>query len=222
LALAAWLWLVVPLAPVSQVFFPLQNVMADRYLWLSVLGLGLLLGATWRLGRAGVVATAAALGVWLVGSAWRASQFGDGVALFERETRVSRGALAPYLLAGTHARRGNVPAAERTYRFALDRPCGPSCEPILDSSNALARLLVHDGRPAEAEPILRAASQRFPDDPAVAFNLVKVLYRLDRVEDAKALYVESRTRFPRYQPKESRPLGQPAAARGPSPPLEGR
>jgi hypothetical protein len=45
--LAVWLWLVLPLIPVSQVFLPLENVQADRYLWLSVLGLGLALPALW-------------------------------------------------------------------------------------------------------------------------------------------------------------------------------
>jgi protein O-mannosyl-transferase len=214
LALAAWLWLAVPLAPVSQVFFPLQNVMADRYLWLSVLGLGLLLGAAWQTSRAGAMATAAALGVCLVGSAWRASLFGDGVALFERENRVSRGALAPFLLAVTHQRRGDAPAAERAYRVALEGPCGPSCDPIRQSSNALARLLVHDGRLAEAEPILRAARQRFPEAANVSFNLVKVLYRLGRVDEAQALYIESTARFPDYRSNESGTLEQPALERG--------
>jgi hypothetical protein len=175
--MAAWLWLVVPLAPVSQVLVPLQNVMADRYLWLSVLGLGLLLGTAWRMGNVGALTTVAVLGVWLAGSAWRASLFGDGVALFERETRVTRGALAPFLLANTYLRQGDVPAAERTYRIALDRPCVTSCEPILKSSNALARLLAHEGRAAEAEPILRAARQRFPDDAAVSFNLGTIVTR---------------------------------------------
>ena len=177
--------------------------MADRYLWLSVLGVGLLLGAAWPMGYVSALSTIAVLGVWLVGSAWRASLFGDGVALFERETRVTRGALAPFLLANTYLRRGDVPAAERTYRLALERPCVTSCEPILKSSNALARLLVHDGRAAEAEPVLRAARQRFPDDPAASFNLVKVLYRLGRVEEAQVLFVESSARFPEYRAKQS-------------------
>jgi tetratricopeptide (TPR) repeat protein len=219
LVLTAWLWFAVPLAPVSQVLVPLQNVMADRYLWLSVLGLGLLLGAAWQASRAGAIASAAALGVWLIGSAWRASLFGDGVALFERETRVSRGALAPFLLAVTHQRRGDVPAAERAYRTALERPCGSSCDPIRQSSNALARLLVHDGRPAEAEPILRAARQRFPEAANVAFNLVKVLYRLGRVDEAEALYIESTTRFPEYRSNESARFEQPGSVRGLPPSL---
>jgi hypothetical protein len=219
LVLTAWLWFVVPLAPVSQVLFPLQNVMADRYLWLGVLGLGLLLGAAWQASRAGAIASAAALGVWLIGSAWRASLFGDGVALFERETRVSRGALAPFLLAVTHQRRGDVAAAERAYRIALDRPCESSCNPIRQSSNALARLLVHDGRPAEAEPILRAARQRFPEAANVAFNLVKVLYRLGRVDEAEALYIESTTRFPEYRSNESARFEQPASVPGLPPSL---
>ena len=212
LALGAWLWFVVPLVPVSQVIFPLQNVMADRYLWLSVLGLGLALGAAWQAGRGGALVVLLALGVWLVGSAWRADLFGDGVALFERETRLTRGPEAPHVLAETYARRGDAADAERAYRLALERPCERACEPVLLASNGLARLLVHAGRPAEAEPILRAAHARFPDDADVVFNLIKVLYRLGRVDEARALYTESNARFPGYSSDAARP-GPPRAVR---------
>jgi tetratricopeptide (TPR) repeat protein len=198
LALGAWLWMVVPLVPVSQVIVPLQNVMADRYLWLSVLGLGLVLGAAWQASRCGALAAALVLAVWLVGSAWRADLFGDGVALFERETRLTRGAAAPHALAESYARRGDTANAERAYRLALERPCAPPGDANRFSSNGLARLLVHEGRPGEAEPILRAARVRFPGDADVAFNLVKVLYRLGRVDEARDLYAESSARFPAY------------------------
>jgi tetratricopeptide (TPR) repeat protein len=204
---------VVPLAPVSQVLIPLQNVMADRYLWLSVLGLGLLLGAAWQAGRGGALAALLALGVWLAGSAWRADLFGDGAALFERETRFTRGPEAPHALAETYARRDDAAGAEAAYRLALERPCERTCEAVLGSSNGLARLLVHEGRPAEAEPILRAARARFPDDADAAFNLVKVLYRLGRVDEAQALYRECQARFPGYSsdaPRAGPPRAVPA------------
>jgi tetratricopeptide (TPR) repeat protein len=199
LALACWLWMVVPLVPVSQVLFPLQNVMADRYLWLSVLGVGLLLAKLWQLGRLGVWGVSAALGVWAAASAWRADAFADGVVLFTRETRLSRGPAAPVGLAEAYMRRADFDGAERAYRLALERPYEPSCAQNLRASNGLALLLVHEGRPADAEPVLRAARIRFPNDPDVAFNLVKVLYRLGQVEEARALFEEVHARFPNYR-----------------------
>lgn len=209
--LVVWLWIVLPLAPVSQVLVPLQNVMADRYLWLSVLGVGLALAAAWQTGTAGKLAATAALGLWLAGSAWRATLFGDGVALFERETRRTRGPRAPYVLATTFERRNDTPAAELAYRRAIERPCDARCEPALLATNRLARLLVDGGRPEQAEPILRAAQQRFPDDAAVPFNLVKVLYRLGKVDEARGLFEQSRARFPDHS--------EDAARRSPPSPL---
>jgi hypothetical protein len=41
LVLASALWFVVPLLPVAHVLFPLQNWIADRYLWLSVAAVSL-------------------------------------------------------------------------------------------------------------------------------------------------------------------------------------
>ena len=55
--LASWLTFFIPLIPVSQVFIPLQNRMADRYLWLSVLSLSWLVALLMRkLERLGAVA----------------------------------------------------------------------------------------------------------------------------------------------------------------------
>ncbi|HVZ32973.1 MAG TPA: hypothetical protein VG963_11135, partial [Polyangiaceae bacterium] len=113
LVLACWLWTVVPLVPVSQVLVPLQNVMADRYLWLSVFGVGLLLARLWQLGRLGAWGVLVALGVWATGSAWRADSFADGVALFSREIPLTRGAAAPVALAEAYVRRLNLDSAER-------------------------------------------------------------------------------------------------------------
>jgi Tetratricopeptide repeat len=193
--LGAWLWATLPLAPVSQVFFPLQNVMADRYLWLSTLALGLGLGA-WHAHRTGAAVATALLGVFLVGSAWRASQFGDGALLFSRETRLTRGALAPSLLGRTLERQSDLAGAQAAYRQSIERPCEPLCDPARMSSNNLARLLSDVGNFDLAEPILREAIRRFPSDPDAYFNLVKVLYRMGRTEEARAVYDQSIARFP--------------------------
>jgi hypothetical protein len=196
--LGTWLWAVLPLVPVSQVLFPLQNIMADRYLWLSTLAMGLGLAWFWQAHRVGPAVVTGVLGVLLVGSTWRAAQFGDGTLLFSRETRITQGSLAPYLLGKTLERQADTLGAEAAYRQSFERPCEPLCEPARRSSNDLARLVTAAGHADLAEPILREAIRRFPNDPDAHFNLVKVLYRIGKTEEARAVYDQSAARFPLY------------------------
>jgi len=196
--LAAWLWLVLPLVPVSQVLLPLENVQADRYLWLSVLGLGLALPALWQLHAAGRLAVLVLLAGCFGASVWRAHAFGDGADLFAQATRATEGMRAPYLLAKTLEQRGDAAGAEAAYWLTLERPCEAPCEVARRASNNLARLLVHTGRADRAEPLLRQALERFPDDPKVHFNLVKVLERLGKRAEARELYARAQATFPHY------------------------
>jgi hypothetical protein len=196
-ALGIWLWGVVPLLPVSQLLLPLQNVIADRYLWLSVMAMGLVAGAWPRplplgrgLGPLLVAAFALATGA-------RATLFGDGALLFADAAAKSRGPLAPLQLAVTLEQRGELDAADRAYRDAVQRPCR-ECEMARRASNNLARLLVARGELQAADELLRAALERFPDDPTLHYNRVKVLQRLDRTGEARRLYERSVERFPGY------------------------
>lgn len=202
--LGIWLWAVLPLAPVSQFLVPLQNVLADRYLWLSVLALGLALGFSWNKGAVGKGLAVAALSVLACGSAWRATLFGDGALLFADATRKTTGSGAPYNLAMTLEGRGDLEGAAAAYALAIQRPCS-DCEPARRASNNLARLLVRAGAPEEAELVLRAAVERWPSDPKARFNLVKALTRAGKAEEARALYAEARSRFPDYVPEHRAP-----------------
>jgi hypothetical protein len=205
--LGAWLWAVLPLVPVSQVLFPLQNVMADRYLWLSTLALGLGLGWLWHVHRAGAGGVAVAIGVLIAASAWRVVPFGDGALLFARETRITRGGLAPWLLGKTLERQSDLAGAEAAYRLAIERPCEVPCEPARRSSNDIARILTGAGHADRAEPILREAARRFPDDPDIHFNLVKVLYRAGKIDEARSLHEQNVARFPTYRSTAQRRPG---------------
>jgi tetratricopeptide (TPR) repeat protein len=199
--LAIWLWLVLPLLPVSQVFLPLENVQADRYLWLSVLGLGLVLPALWQLHAGGRLVVLMLLTGCFGASVQRASAFGDGAELFAQATRATEGMRAPYLLARTLEQRGDTAGAEAAYWLTLDRPCEAPCEVARRASNNLARLLVQAGRADRAEPLLRQALERFPHDPKVHFNLVKVLERLGKRAEARDLYARAQAAFPHYTAK---------------------
>lgn len=202
LGVAMWAW--VPLLPVSHVIFPLQNVMADRYLWLSTLAPALWLGRAWSgLPRAGVrrglalnVFRGGLVGLlcWFIGgAASRAALFGDPVALFADATRKSTGPRAPYQWGYTSSRVGDVDVAIAGYEEALRRDCF-DCGAQRSAANNLAQLFVRRGQPQLAEPVLRRSLERFPDDPKTVLNLVKVLTRLGRVEEARQLYETAQAR----------------------------
>jgi tetratricopeptide (TPR) repeat protein len=194
--------------------FPLQNVMADRYLWLTSLAFGLLLGAAWgpytrvdglRLRHvfSGSWGAKAIVAAWLVaftlGTAERAALFGDPVALFADASRKSSGPRAPYQLGYALALRGETAAAIDAYREALARECD-GCAAQRNAANNLALLLVERGEPQLAEPVLRRSAERFPDDPKTLFNLVKVLTRVGKQEEARHWFELGRARFPTYLP----------------------
>lgn len=210
LGLALWVWL--PLLPVSQVFVPLQNVMADRYLWLTTLALGLLIGGATggeqsrvMLGpRIGVVVIV--LGVFTWGTAERAALFGDPVALFEDATRKSTGPRGPYQLGYTLAARGELEPAIAAYRLALERECD-ECMAQRNAANNLALLLVRNGEAHLAEPVLRRSVERFPDDAKTLFNLVKVLARVGKEDEAEHWFEIGKRRFPLYLSGDTDPRG---------------
>jgi tetratricopeptide (TPR) repeat protein len=195
LGVVVWAWL--PLLPVSQVVFPLQNVQADRYLWLTSVALGLVLGVAWRANNAGKGLTAALVTIFAVGTAHRAALFGDAVALFADASDKSTGPRAPYQLGYALQQQGETSAAIEAYRAALARPCD-DCSPQSSAANNLATLFVAQNEPHLAEPVLRRNLTRFPEEPKSLFNLVKVLTRLGRVEEARRLYDEGKLRFPDY------------------------
>jgi tetratricopeptide (TPR) repeat protein len=186
--LAAWLTFFVPLAPVSQVFLPLQNRMADRYLWLSVLALAWLLALLVRkLASVGVIVGLFLLLVFGASTMRRANLFGDSVALFEDATRKTKqSAMAPYLLGYALEQRKNEPAARTAYAEVLRR--SGTDDPVRAATNNLARLEVSRGALAEAESILRKGIQKFPEDGKMRDNLIKVLFREGKVEEARRLF----------------------------------
>jgi hypothetical protein len=195
-------WALLPLVPVSQVIFPLQNVMADRYLWLSVLALGLVLGRVWPRGNAakGMVVVAG-LGL-AVGTLHRAALFGDATAVFLDAASKSTGPRAPYQLGYAYQQLGDTEQAVAAYREALVREC-QDCSPKRSASNNLAVLYVARNELQLAEDVLRLNMIEFPNDPKSAFNLVKVLARQGKLDEARRVYDEANLRFPDYRSSET-------------------
>ncbi len=189
-----WLWVVLPLVPVSQVLVPLQNVMADRYLWLSVLPLAAL-GASWqaRGGRRRWLSLGF-LAVWSAATATRANRFADAAAVFADAESKTRGPRAPYQLAMALERRGEGAAARAAFRRAIARPC-VDCEPARRSHNNLARSLARAGQLPEARTVLESGIARFPDDPKLHRNLIRVLTRLGEHARAREAFDRAASRL---------------------------
>lgn len=184
LVLFCWAWFVVPLAPVSQVLVPLQNVMADRYLWLSLLGPTLLLAhglstlQTNLGGRAERAAAIVAGSVCVVLAALtfeRSVVFADEALLFTEATlRTHDSPHAPYQLGMALLANKDMRGAESAFREVLRRsPQGP-VEVARRATNNLAKLLAASGRASEAEALLVAGLSRFPSDAKMRGNLRKL------------------------------------------------
>jgi predicted negative regulator of RcsB-dependent stress response len=193
-------WFVLPLLPTSQVLAPLQNLMADRYLLLAVLGpclvLALGLRALWRRFPSGLPA-AAVVAVMAVLTALRAPVFASSVALWsDAVAREPGSARAQYQLAMALREAGRHDEAEA----ALRRAAAADDDVGRRAANNLAALLADAGRLPEAQAVLRATAARFPDDPKALGNLAEITARLGQTEEARRLFEQIRRRFPRYEP----------------------
>lgn len=185
---ASFLWFVVPLLPVSQVVFPLQNLMADRYLLFSVMGPCLLLavGAA-RMPRLGAPALGVAAALCSGAAAQRASLFADSVYAFLDATRKTTDSLiAPYQLAFAFEERGDTANADRFYREVLGRMREPD-EVGRRATNNLARALAHGKRLHDAELVLGNGLKLWPGDQKMRKNLVIVLEQEGEKERAERL-----------------------------------
>ncbi|MEY4508308.1 MAG: hypothetical protein RLZZ450_430 [Pseudomonadota bacterium] len=184
LVLFSWAWFVVPLAPVAQVLVPLQNAMADRYLWLSLLGPALLLAhalanaqtSPRRGASRATTLVAGAMCVVLAGLTFeRSVVFADEALLFTEATlRTHDSPRAPYQLGMALLAGDDMRGAEGAFREVLRRsPRGP-VEVARRATNNLAKLLAASGRAVEAEALLIAGIARFPHDAKMRRNLHKL------------------------------------------------
>ncbi len=172
-----FLWFIVPLLPVSQVLVALQNPMADRYLWWSVMAVALLAGHCVHIRRGlGIGAAGLLLLIFTGGSMHRAALFGDSVLVFADATRKTRmSTLAPYQLGQAYEAQGSQAEARKAYELVLAR--GTSGEPVRRAINNLAKLEGRRGNWDRAEAVLRRGLGNFPEDAKMRDNLRRVLLR---------------------------------------------
>lgn len=217
--LAAFLLWVIPLAPVSQLVFPLQNQMADRYLLLSVAAPCLLFSsacvgsaraerayadwARWRPRAAVTFSVMAPMFALAISTFVRADVFGDEARLYLDAYRKEPGHPgAAYQIGWLLESMGQAGSAESWYRRAIATHSTQDAR--ARAANNLARLLARRGAVAEAEEVLVATRRSFPRDPQSLGNLAEVVYQRGRGDEARRLFDELVRRFPDYAPGRRR------------------
>jgi hypothetical protein len=217
LPLFALAWFIVPMLPTSQVLAPLQNLMADRYLLLAVLGPCLVVAALARRGP-----RVLAVGLVLVAGAFsfsRAQAFSGSVSLWQDATARSPGwAQGWFQLGMAHGDRDPA-ATEAAFRRAI--AVEPGDEAARRAANNLGALLAGQQRLAEAQAVLRENVARFPTDARALNNLAEITARLGQEAEARRLFERLRARFPDYLPglrNYQKRFGVTSPAPGDSPP----
>ncbi|MDB4991028.1 MAG: repeat-containing protein [Myxococcaceae bacterium] len=195
----AFVWFFAPLLPVSQVLFPLENRMADRYLWLSVWAPCLLLAYGLRRLAERFVKNVPERASWLFGlplvlvacmlTFERSLVFGDSVMLFSDATlKTRRSGIGPYQLGKALEEQARDEEAERAFEEVLRRTEQTPALPIArQATNNYARLLARHGQLDAAERTLRSSLRHFPGDPKLTRNLAKVLRARGELVAADAL-----------------------------------
>lgn len=197
LALASFLAFFVPLTPVSQVLFPLQNQMADRYLFLSVLAVALTVGHLFDEWMAPSFAVAPLTVVAFgIATAERASVLASSeLAFADAATKTALSPTAPYQLAAALEERGDEDGALAQYEQALARSRDRS-EVGRRATNNIAKLRAKRNDLKGAVDVLEHGRVRWPDDPKMLLNLVRALSKLGRNSEARVAYDELVRRFP--------------------------
>jgi tetratricopeptide (TPR) repeat protein len=190
-------WFILPLLPTSQVLVPLQNLRADRYLLLAVLGPCVAIAAfSTRTGHralvVGVLAIACAL------TTVRAHVFASSERLWEDAVaKTKTAALPPYQLGLALEKSGQVAEAEAAFRLALSRS-SPSDDVACSVASNLSTLLAGQNRLVEALAVLKPAVARCPQNPKVLGNLAEITARAGDHEKARRLFEEAMRQFPAY------------------------
>jgi protein O-mannosyl-transferase len=188
-------WYALPLAPVLGLIQSGQQSHADRFMYIPLVGLGIVLAwGGWDLVRVSRVArlalpwAAAALCLgWVVLTRDQVRRWETTVSLFSHAVEVTEGNhLAHHNLATALALEGDLAGAERHYLEAVRIRPGHG-----ETRSALGVLLMRQGRLGEALTQENEALRLAPSSADVHFNLAVLLGRLGRSSDAAARYADA-------------------------------
>ena len=189
------LWFLLALAPVLGLVQTGQQAHADRFLYVPLVGLGIVMawGAEDLAGRSAALraalpwAAGATLLAWTVLTRAQVRHWESTVSLFSHAVAVTDdNVLAHMNLARALARQGDTAGAERHYREAIRiRPQDA------DARTGLGVLLIQQGRFAEALEEHGQALRLNPASADARFNLGAAEARMGRPAEAAAHYAEA-------------------------------
>jgi tetratricopeptide (TPR) repeat protein len=186
-----WCWFLGTLVPVAGLVQVGLQSMADRYTYLTMLGVQI--AVLWTLRD--LVTTPAARRAWamvgglvLLGCAGRTWQqlgvWQDSFTLFDHAIAVTEKNYLAHDNRGLHLyKAGRVDEAMADYRRAL--AINPT---YMNANNNLGHALAERGRPAEAIPLYRVAMKAQPGNLEVRNNLANALSDLNQLDEAMAHY----------------------------------
>jgi tetratricopeptide (TPR) repeat protein len=189
--LTGWLWFLGTLVPVSGIVQVGLQSMADRYTYLTMLGVEI--AVLWTLRewltspaarRAGavvgaVVLAACAARTWNQLGVWR-----DSFTLFDHAIAVTERNFVAHDNRGLFLyKSGRIEEGIADYRRAL--AINPA---YLNANNNLGHALAEQGKPAEAVPFLRAALHAQPTHLEVRNNLANALSDIGQLDEAMEHY----------------------------------
>jgi len=213
-----WLWYVVTLVPVIGFIQVGSHAMADRYTYVPLIGLFVIIawGAPDLLARkmeptkgksrprqvqsepsnaAPLAAVAVAVVAVLMARTWiEVGYWRDAATLYTRALKcTSNNAMAHNNLGNVLFADGRIEEAAGHFREALR--IDPS---MSEASNNLANCLLQTGKPEEAIALYNEALRVMPNNAEAHYNLGTALARLDRLDEAIEHYAEALRIKPDY------------------------
>ncbi len=193
--LVGWGWYLGTLVPVIGLVQVGAQAMADRYTYVPLVGIFIILAwgghelsAHWRNRERARVALAAGALCALTACTWlQTARWRDTVTLFKHTLEVTqRNPMAHGILGTALGRRGEVDESIVHYRAALRLRPG-----LAEAHNNLGIALFRKGELDEAVEHYREALSLKPDHPTAHTNLGAALYTQGRLEEAVAHYREA-------------------------------
>jgi protein O-mannosyl-transferase len=206
--LVGWLWYVVTIAPVIGLLQAGEQGMADRFMYVPMIGILVMLAwgayelggrlmahGLWLMTAGAVVIVAASA----VAARAQVAHWSDSVALWEHATRVTPESYIAHENLGQALReRGRLEEAKASYERALTHAPARSPGYLAVIHNSLGMVLTREGKTSEALEHFAAAAQLNPGFAEAQSNLGNALAAAGRLPEAIAHYQEAVRLKPDY------------------------
>ena len=169
-----WLWFLIVLSPVLGIVQVGGQAYADRYTYVSYIGLFIAL--TWwvtgftrgtsGMKRAAALSAIAILGLFAIGSSKQVRYWKDGIRLFEHAVRVTENNHIAYNLLGlTQMKKGDLASAERSFTGSLRCFSG-----YPEAFSNLGCIYLMTGRLTEARNLFQKLAVSDPENCKALYN----------------------------------------------------